>query len=380
MLESFPRFHKSFQKVHEVIAFISDKNYMTTSKKLWFGCFMLGIVGCATMSAADRKNITFRYLNSNGIQMHVAEQGEGPLIILCHGFPETWYSWRHQIPALAEAGFHVVAPDQRGYGKTDKPHEIEAYNIFKLTGDIIGLVNALDKKEAIIIGHDWGAPVAYYSSLLRPDIFKALVLLSVPYSPRPRGEGAVPPIQAAKTAGEANGTEFYQVTFQDPSRTEEIFDQDPRSFLTSALIGASGDAPPDSQWNPWSSPGQRQARTQSPVPSKLPDWLTEADLDFYTLQFEASGFRGGLNWYRNIDFNWLHTGFLMDAKISQPTLFIAGELDGVLKFRGDAYERLEENVPRLSKKVIIPGEGHWIQQENPQEVNRLILEFLKELK
>ena len=341
---------------------------------------MLGIVGCATMSAADRKNITFRYLNSNGIQMHVAEQGEGPLIILCHGFPETWYSWRHQIPALAEAGFHVVAPDQRGYGKTDKPHEIEAYNIFKLTGDIIGLVNALDKKEAIIIGHDWGAPVAYYSSLLRPDIFKALVLLSVPYSPRPRGEGAVPPIQAAKTAGEANGTEFYQVTFQDPSRTEEIFDQDPRSFLTSALIGASGDAPPDSQWNPWSSPGQRQARTQSPVPSKLPDWLTEADLDFYTLQFEASGFRGGLNWYRNIDFNWLHTGFLMDAKISQPTLFIAGELDGVLKFRGDAYERLEENVPRLSKKVIIPGEGHWIQQENPQEVNRLILEFLKELK
>ena len=324
---------------------------------------------------ADKEAPAFRFVESNGIRLHVAEQGEGPLIVLCHGFPESWYSWRHQIPVLAKAGYHVVAPDQRGYGKSDKPHEIEEYNIFKLTGDIIGLVQALGKKEAIIIGHDWGAPVAWYCSLLRPDLFKSLVLLSVPYSPR--GGGTVPPIVAAKAAGKVSGREFYQVTFQDPSRTEAVFDKDPRGTLTSMLIGASGDAKSGAGWNPWSKPGKGSARPQAPV--QLPGWLTRSDLDFYTTQFEQSGFRGGLNWYRNIDFNWLHTGFLMGARISQPTLFVAGERDGVLKFMGGAYEKLEENVPRLSRKVLIPGKGHWIQQEDPQEVNRLILEFLKQL-
>lgn len=321
--------------------------------------------------------MTFRYVKSNGIQMHIAEQGEGPLIVLCHGFPESWYSWRNQIPALAEAGYHVVAPDQRGYGKTDKPHAIEEYNIFKLTGDIIGLVKALDKKEAIIIGHDWGAPVAWTCCLLRPDLFKGLALLSVPYSPR--RDGSIPPIEAAKAAGREDGREFYQVTFQDPSRTEAIFDQNPRNFLTAALIGASGDAPQGRSWNPWANPTRQPTEPRSPAPQQLPNWLTASDLDFYTGQFEQSGFRGGLNWYRNIDFNWLHTAFLIDAKISQPTLFIAGEHDGVLKFMGGAFEQLEENVPRLSKKVLIPGEGHWIQQESAQEVNRLILEFLNSL-
>ena len=348
---------------------------MTAAKTLLAVLATLSITGRIWASEAAVQAPTFRFVESNGIRLHVAEQGEGPLIVLCHGFPESWYSWRHQIPVLAKAGYHVVAPDQRGYGKSDKPHEIEEYNIFKLTGDIIGLVQALGKKEAIIIGHDWGAPVAWYCSLLRPDLFRALVLLSVPYSPR--GGGTVPPIVAAKAAGKVSGREFYQVTFQDPSRTEAVFDKDPGGTLTSMLIGASGDAKSGAGWNPWSKPGKGSARPQAPV--QLPGWLTRSDLDFYTTQFEQSGFRGGLNWYRNIDFNWLHTGFLMGARISQPTLFVAGERDGVLKFMGGAYEKLEENVPRLSRKVLIPGKGHWIQQEDPQEVNRLILEFLKQL-
>ena len=348
---------------------------MTAAKTLLAVLVTLSITGRIWASEAAAQAPTFRFVESNGIRLHVAEQGEGPLIVLCHGFPESWYSWRHQIPVLAKAGYHVVAPDQRGYGKSDKPHEIEEYNIFKLTGDIIGLVQALGRKEAIIIGHDWGAPVAWYCSLLRPDLFRALVLLSVPYSPR--GGGTVPPIVAAKAAGKVSGREFYQVTFQDPSRTEAVFDKDPRGTLTSMLIGASGDAKSGAGWNPWSKPGKRSTRPQAPV--QLPSWLTRSDLDFYTTQFEQSGFRGGLNWYRNIDFNWLHTGFLMGARISQPTLFVAGERDGVLKFMGGAYEELEENVPRLSRKVLIPGKGHWIQQDDPQEVNRLILEFLKQL-
>ena len=337
----------------------------------------LNVIGWAPGAAPDDKGITFRDVKTNGIRLHVAEQGEGPLIVLCHGFPESWYSWRHQIPVLARAGYHVVAPDQRGYGKSDRPQAIEEYNIFKLTGDIIGLVQALGRKEAIIVGHDWGAPVAWYCSLFRPDLFKALVLLSVPYSPR--GGGAVPPIAAARAAGKASGREFYQVTFQDPARTEQVFDKDPRATLTSMLIGASGDAAAENGWNPWSKRGEGPRRSPAQGPVQLPGWLTQSDLDFYSSQFEQSGFRGGLNWYRNIDFNWLHTGFLMGARISQPTLFVAGERDGVLKFMGGAYEKLEENVPRLSKKVLIPGKGHWIQQEDPQEVNRLILQFLKEL-
>ena len=339
---------------------------------LWI-LLIAGAVGPRSR-AAETDKLTFRYVESNGIRMHLAEQGEGPLIILCHGFPESWYSWRHQIPVLAKAGYHVVVPDQRGYGKTDKPQAIDEYNLFKLAGDIVGVVQALGETEAIIIGHDWGAPVAWTCSLLRPDLFKRLVLLSVPYSPRQAG--STPPIAGAKAGGEKSGRVFYQVTFQDPKRSEEIFDQNPRGFLTAALIGASGDAPPESRWNPWSDPAERRSAPAPSEPLQLPAWLTEADLDFYTHQFEETGFRGGFNWYRNIDFNWLHTGFLIDAKISQPTLFVAGEHDGVLKFAGGAVERLEQNVPRLSKKVILPGKGHWIQQEAPEEVNRLILEFL----
>ena len=337
--------------------------------------FLLHDPGWANEVEPFKGGASFRDVKTNGIRLHVAEQGEGPLIVLCHGFPESWYSWRHQIPVLAEAGYHVVAPDQRGYGKSDKPHEIGEYNIFKLTGDIIGVVEALGKKEAIIMGHDWGAPVAWSCSLLRPDIFKALVLLSVPYSPR--GEGTVPPIAAAKAAGKASGKEFYQVTFQDPSRTEAVFDKDPRGTLASMLIGASGDAKPGAGWNPWSKPGKGSSQPTGRV--QLPGWLTESDLDFYAGQFEQSGFRGGLNWYRNIDFNWSHTGFLTGARISQPTLFVAGERDGVLKFMGGAYEKLEENVPRLFRKVLLPRKGHWIQQEAPREVNRQLIEFLGQL-
>ena len=182
-----------------------------------------------------------------------------------------------------------------------------------------------------------------------------------------------------KSVAKATGREFYQVTFQDPARTEEVFDKDPRATLTSMLVGASGDAAPEAGWNPWAKSGSGSPRPPTRSVNPLPEWLTQADLDVYTRQFERSGFRGGLNWYRNIDFNWSHTGFLTGARIFQPTLFVAGERDGVLKFMGEAYQNLEETVPHLSKKVLIPGKGHWIQQEDPKEVNRLILEFLRQL-
>ena len=186
-----------------------------------------------------------RKVDTNGINMHIAEQGQGPLVIMCHGFPELGYSWRHQLPALAEAGFHAVAPDQRGYGQTDCPEPIEAYNILELVGDIVGLVHALGEEKAVIAGHDWGAPVAYNCALLRPDIFHALILLSVPYSPR--SWGSIRPTEAMKNM--AGDNQFYIVYFQKPGRVEKELEADVRETMVKALYSLSGDPPPEKRWN-----------------------------------------------------------------------------------------------------------------------------------
>lgn len=316
-----------------------------------------------------------RFIDTNGIRMHIAEQGDGPLIVLCHGWPESWYSWRHQIPALAAAGFHVVAPDQRGYGQTDKPEPIEAYNILQLTGDIVGLVNALGAETAIIAGHDWGAPVAWTSALVRPDIFSAVVLLSVPYFPR----GQVRPTIGMKAmAGDKN---FYQLYFQEPGRVEKELEEDARKSLLMILYGASGDPPPNERWN-FIFDKSKKFTESGVVPKNLPAWLTEADVEFYTNEFKRAGFRGGINWYRNSDRNWELTPFLADAKLRQPTLFVAGDRDVVIDMVGgkqNVMATLDANVPKLKKKVLLPGAGHWTQQERPKEVNELMVEFVKGL-
>ena len=319
-------------------------------------------------------DLSHRSIETNGINMHFVEQGEGPLVIMCHGWPESWYSWRHQLSALAEAGYHAVAPDQRGYGQTDKPEAIEAYNILQLTGDIVGLVSALGEEKAIIVGHDWGAPVAWHCALLRPDIFHALGLLSVPYLARM--PGTMRATEAMKLmAGEQ---EFYQLYFQEPGKAEAEFEADVRRSMLAFLYSASGDPPPEQRWRFLFGKHEKLMDTVT-VPDILPDWLTEADLDFFSKEFEQSGFRGGLNWYRNIDRMSELTPFLIGAKIQQPTLFVAGEIDAVLLMYGEQIKTLEQNVPNLKKKVIVPGAGHWIQQERPGEVNELLIEFLKGL-
>jgi pimeloyl-ACP methyl ester carboxylesterase len=315
-----------------------------------------------------------RVVETNGINMHITEQGEGPLVILCHGFPELGYSWRHQLPALAEAGFHAVAPDQRGYGRTDQPEDIEAYNIFHLVGDIVGLIHALGEERAVIAGHDWGAPVAWNSALLRPDIFRALVLLSVPY--RSGAWSTRPPTEGMKLR--AGDKEFYQLYFQEPGKAERELEADVRQSMLMFLYTLAGDPPPEKRWRFFFEKSERFIDTGT-VPDSLPAWLTGQDLDFFAAEFERTGFRGGLNWYRNIDRNWELNSFLNGAKITQPTLFAAGELDGVIAMSGSGYEKLEESIPNLKKKVLIPGAGHWIQQERPDEINRLLVEFINSL-
>jgi pimeloyl-ACP methyl ester carboxylesterase len=315
-----------------------------------------------------------RIVESNRIKMHIAEDGEGPLVILCHGYPELWYSWRHQLKALAGAGYHVVAPDQRGYGQTDRPEAVEDYNIFQLSGDIIGLVDALGESEAVVVGHDWGSPVAWICALVRPDIFRAVVLLSTPYLQRSWTE--IRPTQAMKQmAGEK---QFYQLYVQEPGKTEHELEADVRKTMLMSLYSGSGDAPPYKRWRFLFGKSETLLDTGTLLET-LPAWLTEADLDFYTEEFKRTGFRGGLNWYRNIDRVWELTPFLTGAKIRQPSLFIAGEFDGVITIYRQAFDNLEETMPGLRKKVLVTGAGHWIQQERPNEVNDLLIEFLASL-
>lgn len=316
--------------------------------------------------------IQHRFIDTNGLRMHVAEQGEGPLVVLCHGWPESWYSWRHQLTALAEAGYHAVAPDQRGYGQTDKPEAIDAYHILNLTADIVGLVQALGKEQATIVGHDWGAPVAWHCALLRPDLFPTLALLSVPYVQRAWTDPR--PTDAMKLmVGEQYN--FYQLYFQEPGKAEAELEADVRKSLLGFLYSASGDPPPEQRWRYLFKRTETLLDTIT-VPAALPHWLTEKDLDFFVQEFTRTGFRGGLNWYRNIDRMWELTRFLCGTKINQPSLFVVGEFDPVITMSRHAYETVKDTMPNLQKKALIPGAGHWIQQERPVEVNRLLVEFL----
>jgi pimeloyl-ACP methyl ester carboxylesterase len=315
------------------------------------------------------------FVHSNGIRMHYVEAGEGPLVVLCHGWPESWYSWRHQIPALAAAGYRVVAPDQRGYGQTDRPDAIAAYNILNLVGDIVGLVNALGEKQAVIVGHDWGAWVAQQAALLRPDLFRALALLSVPFIPR----GPIRP--AVRFAQITQQTHFYQDYFQEPDKVERELEEDIRGTLLGLLAEGSlapGETP---SYSIAAFPKHMRLGDviRARLPDKLPAWLTAANLDFYVGEFTRAGFRGGINWYRNIDRNWELTPFQDGAKIIQPTVFIAGERDLVLKMAADAVKAQPANVPKLTGTHIVPNAGHWVQQQQPAAVNELLLGFLRGL-
>jgi pimeloyl-ACP methyl ester carboxylesterase len=305
---------------------------------------------------------------ANGIRMHYVEAGSGPLVLLLHGFPESWYSWRLQLNALAEAGFRAVAPDLRGYGQTEQPQALESYDIFQLTGDIVGLVGSLGEPSAVIVGHDWGAWITAYAALFRPDLFRAVALLSVPYTPRRAMN------QTDWEQHKYPGKIFYQAMLRSPG-SDEFLMRDVRLGLLRGLYSLSGDAEEQDRWSPVRDPAVRSVAT-SP---KMPPWLTEQDLDFLEAEYQRSGFTGGLNYYRNMDRNWALTPFLDGARIMQPTLFIGGDRDPVIDFLRDEYASLSANIPNLRNNVLLPGVGHWTQQERPQEVNRLLIEFLKSL-
>jgi pimeloyl-ACP methyl ester carboxylesterase len=323
-------------------------------------------------------DITHRTIEANGIRLAIAEQGIGPLVLLCHGFPESWYSWRHQLKALAEAGYRAVAPDMRGYGDSDRPEQIERYTLFHLVGDMVGVLDALGERQAVIAGHDWGAPVAWHAALMRPDRFRAVIGLSVPYRPR----GGVQPTTVMPQNAEGS---FYQLYFQSPGVAEAELEADPRASLRKILYSGSGDVP---RRNPGVAhagvgmvPRSGGFLTRMPDPVTLPPWLNDADIDIYTAQFTRSGFRGGLNWYRNIDRNWELMAPYTGAPITVPALYIAGDLDLVVAFprMKEVIADLKRFIPELRGSVMLTGCGHWTQQERASEVNAAIIEFLRGL-
>jgi len=316
---------------------------------------------------------TLRFIKSNGINMRIAEMGKGPLVILVHGWPESWYSWRHQMPALAAAGYHVVAPDMRGYGKTDKPAAVEDYDIKHVTADIVGIVDAMKEKTAVVVGHDWGSIVAWNAMLLHPKRFSALAAMSVPYG----GRAAQSPMDSMR---KAFGENFYYITyFQEWNVAEREFDADPRGILSRLYL--SPDSPRET---PTVTDPKRIAGGWIPrlgAPKELPTWLTAADLDYYVKEFTEAGFRGGINYYRNFHRNWEITPQLNDAKITAPVMFLAGEKDVVI--RGATAAQLTTNMQRtatdLRNVTLLPGAGHWVQQERAAETNAALLQFLKEV-
>ncbi|PXA84184.1 alpha/beta hydrolase [Nostoc sp. 3335mG] len=316
------------------------------------------------------------FVETNGVRLHVCEEGRGPLVLLCHGWPESAYSWRHQMRALAEAGYRVVAPDQRGYGSSDAPSSVEAYDIAQLTGDLVGLVAALGEEHAVIVGHDWGSAIAAHAALLRPDMFHALGLLSVPYVTR----HTVRPADRFERA--TRDQEFYQAYFQQPDRAEAELEENIRHSLLGILYTAAGDrlreCPGDTRSFAFFPKGECLVDNLI-IPDTLPHWLSAKDLDVYTAQFRASGFRGPLNWYRNLDRNWSITPFLQGARILQPTIYIAGTADGVPMMLAGDVAAMESRIPKLRGKHMLEGIGHWTQQEAPGEVNRLLLDFLASL-
>ncbi|MEL7546646.1 MAG: alpha/beta hydrolase [Pseudomonadota bacterium] len=313
--------------------------------------------------------VSQRRVATNGIELNIAEAGEGPMVLLVHGFPESWYSWRHQFAPLAEAGYHVVAPDMRGYGKSDKPQDIEAYNQVEIVNDMIGLIETLGYDEAVVIGHDWGAPTAWSCALNQTDKVRAIGALSVPFMPRS-------PVQPMPMMREMFKDQFfYQLYFFEPGVAEVEFEADIRTALKKFMVLAGGET--DLTALPTKGPDDDMF-SGLPDPDTLPAWLSEADLDFYTGEFTRSGMRGPLNYYRNHDLTWeLTEGAPM--YIDQPAMFVAGGNDGVIMMAGPALEAMPSFVRDLRINELIPSIGHWTQQEAPDAVNTHILNFLKEL-
>ncbi|MFD8705689.1 alpha/beta fold hydrolase [Kitasatospora sp. NPDC059648] len=304
-------------------------------------------------------------------RLHLVEQGTGPLVLLVHGFPESWYSWRHQLPALAAAGYRAVAVDVRGYGRSSKPEATHAYRLLDLVEDNVAVVRALGEENAVVVGHDWGANIAATSALLHPETFRAVALLSVPYAP----PGGPRPTDLFDQVGGPE-QEFYVSYFQEPGRAEAEIEPDVRGWLAGFYAALSADTmPAPGEPDPHFVTHGHKLRDRFPA-DVLPAWLTEDDLDVYAGEFERTGLTGALNRYRNMDRDWEDLAPHRGAPIRQPSLFIGGALDASTTWMSDAIDAYPTTLPGLTASHVLDACGHWIQQERPHEVNDLLTDWL----
>lgn len=312
---------------------------------------------------------------AEGVQLRVAVGGQGPLCVLVHGWPESWYSWRHQIPALIAAGYRVAVPDGRGFGGSDKPSEVADYRMELLTADLLALIEHFGEQQVVLIGHDWGAPVVWHTALRYPERVRAVVGMSVPYL----GRGKRPQIETLRHL--YRDRFFYQLYFEQPGLAELELDQDVRRSLQWLYFGGSA-AGRDLQFLTGAQ-GREQAGLFVGLPDVVPEvpFMSESDLLYYVEQFRPGGFGSSLNRYRNSERDWQWAGTFDSSLISQPALFIAGEHDEVLRFAPGVRldERMEPYFRDLRARHLVPEAGHWVQQEQPEWVNRYLLSFLQEI-
>lgn len=320
----------------------------------------------------SQDSFAHRSIMSSGHRIHLVENGpaDGAPVIMVHGFPESWYSWRHQLAALGAAGHRAVAMDVRGYGRSAAPAEIEAYSMTALVGDVIAVIDDLGVANAVVVGHDWGAPIAWNTALLRPERVKGVAGLSVPYS----GRGDMRPLEAFRAmAGEEI---FYIDYFQEPGLVEAEVAKDLAGWLRGFYFTASGEADLSAPAMGMVQRGHElRERMQQPGPGQMA-WLSDDDFAYYLGEFERSGLTGGFNRYRNIERDWTELAAWRHAPILVPALFIGGDNDGPTKLGRSAIDRFETTLPKLTRSEILTDCGHWTQQEKPAEVNELLLEFI----
>ncbi|AXT86738.1 epoxide hydrolase [Aeromicrobium sp. A1-2] len=289
---------------------------------------------------------------TNGITLSVRVAGSGPAVVLAHGFPEIGYSWRHQVPALVEAGYRVIVPDMRGYGGSDQPTDVESYSAQNVGNDLIGLLDALGEQQAVFVGHDWGAGMVWPLGLSHPDRVRAVAGLSVPFGPPA-------PVAPTQIMRKRLGESFYMIQFQQQGPPEENLARDVRATMTAMMASIS------------------TAVGGTFEPAELPGWLTPDELDVYVRAFEQTGFAGGLNYYRNIDRNWEQSITMSKRTSEVPAMFLTGSLDPVRGFMPS--DRLGEVFTNLQEPIVVEGAGHWVQQERAAEVNDALIAFLASL-
>jgi pimeloyl-ACP methyl ester carboxylesterase len=335
-----------------------------------------GVASHARTSWVDSAmpEVTHRMIETNGIRLHVAEQGAGPLVILCHGFPECWYSWRHQLPALAKAGFRAVTLDLRGYGQSDRPEGVENYTILDDIGDIVGLVDALGARRAVIAGHDIGAAIAWQTVLLRPDIFRAVIALSPPFRSRGFGDAGPPTTLMPRTEDAV----FYQLFLQTPE-AEAGLGRNLHLTFRYQFYTLSGDRPPSAVVAGLQAGMMPRKGGLLTDPPSLPGWITESDIDVYVEEYARSGLAGPLAWWRNIDRSWRLMAPFARAAVTVPALYMAGDRDFVAAAFSRDIAKQSALVPGLRSPVMLPGCGHWTQQERAPEVSTAMIDFLRSL-